>query len=258
MTRKAILLLLAVASTISCVAIPSKRSPRITRPRVSPNVVQAPAIRLEIHDRSSAPKKVARSVERARRKLPYLSRANSESVEYDYTIEVTVDHTAAPGPINELSALSLFVIPAWITTTVSATATVKDSEDGTLGTLQATGKNIEVVQMHLLWVAPVAFPLSLHVDRQMWNMTILNVFVQAGEIVARHRDERRETYHDSPGRAAILPVVTIPSQVLTLDWESGPTIRDFSTVPTSPPGREFRTVVLLAGRPHGHRISAGL
>jgi hypothetical protein len=190
MTRKATLLLLAVVSTTACVAIPGKRSPQLSRPKVSSNVVEAPAIRLEIRDQTSTPKKVARSIDRARQKLPYLAKTTAEPVDYDYTIELTVDHTTNPGPINELSALSFFVIPAWATNTVSAVATVKDSGDGMLGAFQATGKNIEVAQMHLVWVAPVAIPLSLHVDRQMWNSTILNVFIQAGEVVARHREHR--------------------------------------------------------------------
>lgn len=190
MTRKAIMMLLAIASTTACVAIPAKRSPQLSRPRVSPIVVEAPAIRLEIHDQTSAPKKVARSIDLARRKLPYLSNTSSEPVDYAYAIELTVDYTTNPGPINELSALSFFVIPAWATNTVSATVTVTDSRDGVLGAFRATAKNVEVAQMHLLWVAPVAIPLSLHVDRQMWNKTILNVFVQAGEIVATHRNEQ--------------------------------------------------------------------
>ena len=57
-----------------------------------------------------------------------------------------------------------------------------------LGAFEATGKNIEVAQMHLLWVAPVAMPLFFHVDREMWNSTIRNVFVQAGELIARHAE----------------------------------------------------------------------
>jgi len=184
MNTKAILLLLAISLTTACVAIPAKRSTRLTRPRVLPNAAEAPAIRLQIHDQTAAPKKVARSINRALRKLPYLSNTTAEPVDYDYAIELTVDYTTNPGPINELSALSFFVIPAWATNTVAATVTVTDSRDGVLGTFQATGKNIEVAQMHLLWIAPVAIPFFLHVDREMWNSTICSVFVQAGEVIA--------------------------------------------------------------------------
>jgi len=212
MTRKAIMLLLAIASTTACVTIPAKRSPQLSRPRVSPNVVEAPAIRLEIYDQTSTPKKVARAVNRARRKLPYLSETTAEPVDYNYIIEVTIDYTSNHGPINELSALSLFVIPAWTTNTVSATATVADSRDGVLGTFQATGKNIEVAQMHLLWVAPAAIPLFLHVDRKMWNSTIRNVFVQAGEVIARHGEQRPAPQGLSSDRSAILPTVNKPSR----------------------------------------------
>lgn len=201
MRRKAILLLLAIASTTACVAIPAKRSPKLARPGLSPNALEAPAIRLQIHDRTSTRKKAARSIDRALRKLPYLSNTSAQSVDYDYTIELTIDYTTNLGPINELSALSFFVIPAWATNTVSATATVTDSRDSVLGAFQATGKNIEVAQMHLLWIAPVAIPFFLHVDREMWNSTIRNVFVQAGEVIVNHREQQPASQGRSPIRA---------------------------------------------------------
>jgi len=177
-------LLFLLIATLGCAAFPAKRSPKLSTPRTAPELRDTPAIRLVVHDRTSRPKKTAKSFERARRKFPYLAPATEHTVDPDYTIQLSVDHGKFAGGIPELAAYSLFLIPAISNQEVTVRARITDSDGSVLGTVQSVGRSKRVVQMHLLWFLPVALPLSSHVDRKMWTNTFRDVFIQAAEVIA--------------------------------------------------------------------------
>ena len=183
MERRAPLLLLLLVATLGCAAFPAKRSPKLARPRVAPELSGTPTIHLIVHDCTSSPKKTTKSLERARRKFPHLTAATEHSVNPDYTVELSVGHNKFESGINELAYYSFLVIPAIDTQEVTVSAIITNSDGSVLGTVQSVGRIKQVVQMHLLWALPVALPLSSHVERKMWANTFRDVFIQATNVV---------------------------------------------------------------------------
>jgi len=176
-------LLLALVATLGCAAFPAKRTPKLDRPRVAPELRNTPAIRLVVNDRTSEPKKAARSLERARKKFTYLATATEKTLDPDYTIELSVDHDLIPNGINGFAFASILIIPAIATAEVTVRATVTGVDGRVLGTVGSIGKSKRVAQLHLLWVLPIAAPLWSHVDNKMWTNSFRDVFIQAAQLI---------------------------------------------------------------------------
>ena len=151
MRQRMPLLLLALVATLGCVAFPAKRTPKLDRPRVAPELQDAPAVRLVVNDQTSEPKKAAKSLERARKKFPYLATATEETSEPDYTIELTVENNVLGKGINELAAYTMWILPMIATAEVSVRATVKGRRATRSGPWDRSESARESVRCTCLW-----------------------------------------------------------------------------------------------------------
>jgi hypothetical protein len=137
-----------------------------------------------INDPGDKPKRVAKSLDYARRKLPYLSDVVDQGVDPDYTIELSV-HYETQSSNEELAGATLFMIPGFISEEVSVVAKVMDSEHRELGIFRASGTIKQVVQLHLVYILPVMAPVSVHMERGLWNKTVRDALIQSGEAIAQ-------------------------------------------------------------------------
>ena len=190
MKRAATILLVASLTTVGCATFPAKRTPRLDRPRVVPELRESAPIRLVVHDRTSKPKKFEKSLGRARKKFPFLTLATEHTLDPDYTLDLSVHSKLTESGINEFAYLSMLLFPAISTEEVAARARITDADGHLLGTVESTGKCKQVAQLHLLWVLPLTVPLSLQVERKMWGNTFRDVFIQAAKIITEDQQAR--------------------------------------------------------------------
>ena len=139
-----------------------------------------------INDTTGKPVRVAKALDRAKKKLPYLSTASDAILEAEYTIVLSVRHTEDEF-LTELSGASLMLIPAFWREEVSVEATLKDSEENVLGVFDSTREYKYFAQMHMLYVLPFTAPLGYSVDRKMWNRTVRDALFQASRAIAEDR-----------------------------------------------------------------------
>ena len=182
------ILILVLVATLGCAAFPAKRTPKLDKPRVARELRDAPAIRLVVNDRTEQPNRTAKSLERWRKKFPYLATAAEHTVDPDYTIELSVDHNLYPSGVNEFAFYSMLIVPAITTAEVSVRATVTGVDGRILGTVKSIGKSKRVAQLHLLWALPVAAPFWSHVNNKMWTNSFRDVFIQAAELIAEDQE----------------------------------------------------------------------
>jgi len=178
------ILILTLVATLGCAAFPAKRTPKLDKPRVARELRDAPAIRLVVNDRTDQPKRTAKFLERSRKKFPYLATAGENTLDPDYTIELSVEHNLYPNGVNEFAFYSMLIIPAITTAEVNVRATVTGEDGRVLGTVGSIGKCKRVGQLHLLLALPVTAPLWSHVNNKMWTNSFRDVFIQAAELIA--------------------------------------------------------------------------
>ena len=181
-----ILLNVIVAFAVGCVPYSMKRTPELPKPRRLPDLGEEPAIRLVVNDMTGSPVKVAKALDRAKKKMPYLSSTSNAVLDPDYTILLSVSFTREDS-LTELSGYSFMLIPAFWWKEVSVNATVKDSDENVLGVFDSSQKNKYFAQMHMLYILPVTAPLGYSVDRKMWNRTVRDALFQAGQAIAEDR-----------------------------------------------------------------------
>jgi hypothetical protein len=203
MKKSIALLLLALVGTLGCVAFPAKRTPKLDKPRVAPELREAPAIRLVVNDLSSEPKRAARSLEKARKRFPYLTTATEHTLDPDYTVELSVQDRLIPSGINDIAFSMLLIVPAIATAEVTVQATVTGADGQLLGTVESTGKCKRVAQMHLLWALPVGVPLWSHVNKKMWTNSFRDALIQASELIAEDQEHA--------ANAGVVTVARVPS-----------------------------------------------
>ena len=182
------ILILSLVATVGCLALPCQRTPKLDKPRVARELRDAPAIRLVVNDRTDQPKRTAKSLERSRKKFPYLAAATEDTLDPDYTIELSVDHNLHPSGVNEFAFYSMLIIPAITTAEVNVRAKVTGADGAVLGTMGSIGKSKRVGQLHLLLALPVAAPLWSHVNKKMWTNSFRDVFIQAAELIAEDQE----------------------------------------------------------------------
>jgi len=183
--RQAMTILLLVAvGTLGCAAFPAKRTPKLDKPRRAAELREAPSIRLVVKDDTHRAKKNVMALERVCKKFPYLSPGDKNTLDPDYTIELSVDHHATESGINEFAYYTILIVPAIYKDEVTVRAKVTRADGGLLGTVSSTGGLKTVTQMHLLWVLPVAAPLSANANAKMWRKSFRDALIQASRLIA--------------------------------------------------------------------------
>lgn len=184
MKQKSALLILALSATLGCATISAKRTPKLDKSRVAPELHEPAGIRLVVQDCTGWPKRTTKSIERARKKFSYLDEATENTDNPAYTIDLTVEWKQTESDFNEWAYASLLLFPAFDREELTVKADIRNAEGTQIGTVQSIGTAKHVTQMHLLWVLPVAVPLSSHVERKMWTRSFRDVFLQAAELIS--------------------------------------------------------------------------
>jgi hypothetical protein len=189
MKRESILLLLLIPIvTVACVPFSAKYSADLPKPRVFPEVSGEPSIRLLVYNKDFKPEKVARSLERARKKFPYLAGAAENTPYPDYTIGLEVGTQWEESDFNYVAGLMLGFLPSFYSHEVSVFATLDGDDGQRLGSFHASGTTKLVSQNHLVVILPLTGPLIPAVQKKVWNNTFRDVFIQVGEAIEADRE----------------------------------------------------------------------
>ena len=194
------ILVLVLVGTLGCAAFPAKRTPKLDKPRRPPELREAPAIRLVVNDDTWRQEKNAQALERlvTRKKFSYLANAAEDTLDPDYTIALSVHFSSSESGINEFAYLTILVVPAITTNEAIVRATVTAADGRVLGVVSSTGKIKQVAQLHLLWVLPIAAPLSVHANNKMWANSFRDALIQAAGLI----DEDQTVIASSGGVSA--------------------------------------------------------
>lgn len=212
-----VLVILVLITATSCVAWQGRRSPRLEKPRIFPDVAGSPQVRLVIGandaDEGAA---IRRSIQKVRPKFSYLATAGEYVDEFDYAIDLSASLTDnSDSGYNTLAYAMRLLVPAIVKEEFTVEAAVRDADGRPLGKFQATGRVKLVAQFHLLWVSPITAPLAARTDRKMHVNTFRDVFIQVGEAIAEHQRSVR-------GGAEVASASAVPAQTGEADLAEPP------------------------------------
>jgi hypothetical protein len=198
--KKSALILLPILAAGACIVASGKRDPQLSKPPVIPAFADQPAIELVVGRTSATDaefptKKFNRSLERVRKRFSFLPTSDLKLEDPDYRILLQVSYSTT---FDEPKGIYYWLwIPFVTTDTVSAKATIKTRYGGTIGVVSSTGTTKAFWWILALPVGVLATPTNIHLDKKLWDNTLRDVFIQAGQAI---EEEMRQTAPHSDGR----------------------------------------------------------
>jgi len=181
--KKVALILLPILAAGACIMGSGKRYPQLSRPPVIPALAHQLAIELVVGttttDAEFPTKKFNRSLERVRARFSFLPTGDQEFENPDYTIELQMSFSTT---FDERKGIFYWLFIPFVTTdTVSAEATITTQDGSTIGVVSSTGTTKSFWWILALPVGVLATPTNLHVNKKLWDNTLRDVFIQAGQ-----------------------------------------------------------------------------
>jgi hypothetical protein len=180
------MILLPILAAGACIVASGKRHPQLSRPPVIPVLTHQPAIELVLGsttgtDMEFPTKKFNRSLERVRARFPYLSTTDQKFENPDYRIRLQVSFSTT---FDEPKGIYYWLwIPFVTSDTVSAKATITAQRGMTIGVVNSTGTTKAFWWILALPVGVLATPTNIHLDKKLWDNTLRDVFIQAGQAI---------------------------------------------------------------------------
>ena len=184
--KKMVLILLPILAAGACITASGKRHPQLSKPPVIPTLDQQPAIELVVSSTTSTDtefpaKKFNRSLERVRARFSFLPTSDQKFEDPDYTIQLQVSFGTT---LDEIKGIYYWLwIPFVTTDTVSAEATITTQDGRTIGVVSSTGTTKSFWWILALPVGVLATPTNIHVNKKLWDNTLRDVFIQAGQAI---------------------------------------------------------------------------